>query len=178
METGIRRPLLVRRRESALTVSPRPSRSVKSSVSWFSSLGTTRSVIRRPHALPSWARVSETSNPAARRPFAPKLFASHLEDKSFEVGARQVLADIREAARQVLPHAFLSALLSLGIEIRPTEGSHPTGTATTLAIDICLTWPRRRRRSAEAEKGSVVRRLASTQRNSRVNSKDAANRQS
>jgi hypothetical protein len=49
--------------------------------------------------------------------FAAQLFAGHSRNKSFEIHAREILADVPEPVRQILVDSILSALTALGIGI-------------------------------------------------------------
>lgn len=66
---------------------------------------------------------SARAKPTVADGLAPHLLAGHFHDERFEISAREIVADILQAACQVLSYTILSALTTLRIEIERAQHS-------------------------------------------------------
>jgi hypothetical protein len=83
---------------------------------------------REPHRAISlaWRRSSSRAKPAVADALAPHLLAGHFHDEGLEIPAREIAADILQAACQVFSHVILSALTPIRIEIEGVPDSSST----------------------------------------------------
>jgi hypothetical protein len=71
------------------------------------------------------AKISSSARakPAVADALAPHLLVGHFQDERFEISTREIVADILQAACQILSQAVLSALRTFRIEIDGVRGS-------------------------------------------------------